>query len=234
MNLRPESLLAGHTVLHTRDAEALHAYIAGMEGCHERHVFGPGELEVELRHAALGRVDVGIVYHSVAITVEQSRKQSDSFLIQFPLSGRIDLDVDGQALMALPGKGAVISPSQHVRRTGQPGWTLAFRLAHDFVCQRLAHRLTRPLAGRLIFHPLINTAAAELCGFGLLVVEALDRGTAQAGGAVAQVLETGLVDLLLELQPHTLGRALAESGAALRSDRIQAVRDHLDRHLDEA
>jgi transcriptional regulator GlxA family with amidase domain len=79
---------------------------------------------------------------------------------------------------------------------------------------------------------LIRSAATELRNYALLVVEAIDCGMATCGSSLAGVLEAGFVDLLLTLQPHTQGEKLVAAEAASRADRIRAVTQYIDDHLD--
>lgn len=232
MTPEPDRLLAEHVVLRTRDIQALHAYIAGMEGRHVRYVPDDGPLDVELRHASLGRIDVGLHRASVRIAVESTRRRSDAFLVQFPLSGGIDLEVDGHEFSIQPGAGAVLSPGQHLRRIGKPGWTLVLRIPSWQVRAQAEARLGRASAGGLAFQPRIGAHAAELLNFGLLLVEAIDRGVAAPGSSVSAALEDGFVRLLLELQPHTHGSRLSRSDVSARSARVQRLSDYIDRHLD--
>jgi AraC-like DNA-binding protein len=231
MDIRPEDLLRDHVVLRTHDLAAYHALIAGMEGSHDRQVLGEEPLEIELRFASLGDVEVGVQHCTVAMRVEIARHASDSYIVQFPLTGRFDLEVDGREFAFAPGSGAVISPGQHIRRSGQPGWTLAIRLPGHLVRARLESRLGRLPAGGLEFHPRIIASSGELLAYCLLVVEAIDRGVAPAGSHVAGVLEDGLVGMLLDRQPHNQGSVLFRAEAAKRSARIRAVDQHVDNHL---
>lgn len=227
----PDRLLAAHTVLRTHDVEAFHAYIAGMEGRHSRQVARDGPFLIELRHASLGRVDVGLQYSGATITVEMTRRKADAFLIQFPLTASVDLDVDGREFSVEPGAGVVLSPSQHVRRTGRPGWTIVFRVPRELMTARLEVRLGRALKGNLSFHPRIGVGAAELLGYGLLVVDAIDRGTAPANSSVASALEDTFITLLLDLQPHSQGRLIAGSDVATRTARVRSLAEHIERDL---
>lgn len=229
---QPESMLAGHVVLRCSDTATLHAYITGMVGKHERSA-GPDPCNIELRQASLGRVDVGVLHTDIMMTQQAEFANSAAFLIQFPLSGHIALDVDGREFAVQVGAGAVISPASRVRRVATPGWTLALQVDGAFVRSRLAARVGRLRARPLVFHPLLTTSAAEIRGYCLLIVEAIDRGVASRGCPVAAVLEAGLVDLLLDVQPHSHGSAVADTELATRSDRIGAVTDHLRAHLNE-
>jgi AraC-like DNA-binding protein len=231
MELQPERLLAEHTVLKCSDVQTFHAYIAGMDGRHERRVASDGPVDIELRHASLGRIDVGLQRCDTAMMVESARGRSATFLIQYPLSGSFVLEIDGRALSVVPGTGAVISPAQRVRRTAEPGWTLVFNVPGDFLRSRLEARLGRSVPCSIVFHPLIRAAAAEIFNYGLLMVEAIDRHVAESGSSLAEVLEVGFVDLLLMLQPHTQGETLARSEACERSHRIRTVTEYIDANL---
>lgn len=226
----PEKLLAEHVVLRCNDVATFHAYIAGIEGRHERKMCAE-PAEFELRRAALGRVELAVAHASITMSLSAERSSAAAFLLQLPLSGSVALELDGQAYSVRPGGGVIISPLQRVRRAATPGWTMAFRLDGGFVRSRLAARGAPAHARRLAFQPLLTTNAAEVSQYCLFVVEAIDRGVASPGGSVAAALETGLVDLLLETQPHTCGELLANAELAARSARLRAVTDHLQRHL---
>jgi transcriptional regulator GlxA family with amidase domain len=50
---------------------------------------------------------------------------------------------------------------------------------------------------------------------------------------VAEALATGLIDLLLDLQPHSYAELVRDARAAAKSTRIKVVADYLEGHLDE-
>lgn len=231
MTIDPRRLLAAHTVLRTDDPNVFHAYIAGLEGHHSRLVARDGPILIELRHASLGRIDVGLQYSGATTTVEVTRQKADAFLIQFPLTATVDLDVDGREFSIEPGAGVVLSPSQHVRRTGRPGWTLVFRVPRELMTAQVESRLGRALKGDVRFHPRIGAGAAELLGYSLLVIDAIDRGTAPPSSSVASALEGAFITLLLDLQPHSQGRLIARSDVATRAARVRSLAEHIERDL---
>jgi len=233
MNTDPQRLLAQHTVLRTNDVAVFHAYMAGMEGRHTRFVMDDRPFDVELRHASLGLLDAGIHYASVRMVVATTRKRSDAYLLQFPLSGGIELEVDGREFSVRPGAAAVMSPGQTIRRTGLPGWTLALRIPADRVRAGAAARLGRPVKGILAFHPRVGPGAEDLLSYSLLLVDAIDRGQVAAGSSAASTLELGLVSLLLDVQPHTHASRIANAGAEGRATRVRRVVDYIERHLDQ-
>jgi AraC-like DNA-binding protein len=201
-----------------------------MEGRHDRHVIGAGPVDIELRHVLLGRVDIGLLRTNVTLVVEQKRRTSDAYLVQFPLSGSFDLEIDGREFSIQTGSAAVISPLQRVRRSGHPGRTLVFRLPVDLVRSHVEARTGRVRRSPLVFHTRIGDAA-ELLSYALLVVEAIDRGAAKSGNDVAAVLEEGFTSLLLGLQPHNQSGMLFRSRMTSRWGRMQAVVEHIDAHL---
>lgn len=234
MKLRPESLLRQRVVLRTRDPVELNNYIVGMEGTHERQVELSGDVKFELRRQSIGRVDIGLFYSSVPIVLKATRRAPDAYLLQFPLSGSIDLEIDGRAILVVPDSGVIVSPGQRVCRSATPGWTLALRIPGDLIRSRFIQRVGHSLRDSLEFRALISGAAEDIRCYCLLIIEAIDRCAASPGSAVAEVLEEGLVDLLLTLQPHSQGRALVDASAAERSERIRAVTQHVDKHVRES
>ena len=119
--LDPSQLLVNYTVVRTTDPADHHAYIVGLEGQHQRSVADGTPTEIELRHASLGRVQAGLEYSSVAMSLEAARGPERPFILQFPLSSRVRLEVEGRTYTAGPDSGLVISPSVHVRRESDPG-----------------------------------------------------------------------------------------------------------------
>lgn len=233
MDVNPEHLLANYTVLRTDSIESFHAFIVGMEGPLQRRLDGTGPVEIELRRATLGRIEIGVFHANIAMTVSISRESSAAFLVQFPLVGSFNLEIDGRQVSVVPGTGAVISPLQVIERSATPGWTLVLAIPSDLLRTHLERRMGRSLTGPLTFQPLIRAGADELFKFGLLAVEAIDRGVATGRGNVALVLQNGFIDLLLELQPHNHGSDLVESEAAMRSRRVSMVADYLAEHFGE-
>jgi AraC-like DNA-binding protein len=232
MTLQPEKLLAGHVALRCNDVASFQAYATRYEGRHERSA-GSGPMSIELRRASLGRVEVGLLNCTVRMSVKVERDRSSPFLVQFPLRGAFAVEIDGREYAVRPGTGVVISPRQVARRVAEPGWTLALAINSRFLRSRLKTRARRTPAGRLSFQPLLGTNAAEIFNYCLLIVEAIDRGSARSGSAVATALEAGLADILLELQPHTCSRAMADTEKTVDSDRVDAVTELLRTNLGE-
>ena len=81
-----------------------------------------------------------------------------------------------------------------------------------------------------MFTPLISHAAQELRDYCLLIVDAIDRRMVSARSAMDEVLETGLGDLLLDIQPHSSTKPVLDAQAASRPARINAVADYLVDH----
>lgn len=231
MDTEPERLLATYTVLESENPDNLHAYIASMEGRVDRQVLSAGPTRIVLRHASLVRVEVGVSYVGATMVVQAAREPSADYLVQFPLEGSFDLILDGREISVTPGAGAVISPGQSVQRTARPGWTLLFSLPRDLVRSRLEVRLGRSLSGPLMFQPLISAGASEMLSYGLLIVDAIDRGVAIRGQKVAEVLEDGLIRLLLDLQPHAQEAQVVQSEAELRAARLRLVTEHIAQHM---
>jgi AraC-like DNA-binding protein len=233
MRVQPEALLSSFRVLRRGGVREFHAYITGMEGRHTRRVDVPDEPGlIELRHASLGQVEVGLQRSAVHSTVEAQRGSGDAYLLQFPLDCRVELAVNGHPCLARPGDAIVLSPTQHVQRSAGPGWTLVFRIAGPLLRTQLATRSGVSPTGPLVFQPILEDSE-ELLAFSLLIVEALDRGAARRGNRIARLLEEGLVDLLLDLQPHTHASGRLGRQLSARAERIRRVSEYLDAHPEE-
>ncbi len=233
MKLHPENLLRNSVIFQTDDVLEFHHYIANFNGRVERRADVASPTKMELRHAALGGLHVALGYYGCTMVVTASRQPSDDYLLQFPLSGVIDLELSGHEYTVAPGNAVIIGPGQVTRRLGRPGWTLVFEMPATMVRSRLEQRVGRAKNAGLVFQPLVSFAAKELLDYALLVVDAIDRGAAKTEGAVAEVLANGLIDLLLTLQPHTFGKVILNSGATTRSDRISALTEYLNNHASE-
>ena len=228
-----DGLLSSRVVLRTDSLAALHAYIAGMEHRLQRTIENRGPVVIELRHAPLGRIDVGLSLTSVPLTAESARTPDSPFLVQFPLHSGCTLEIDGCAVSIPPGSGTVISPGQHVRRSSEPGTTLLLSVAGSLVRSRIELHTRRALDRSLVFEPLIESGAETIRQYWRLMAEAIDRDVAVAGSPLARVLEEGLVDLLLRLQPHSHSCLLNEAETTARSHLVEIVAAHVDEHLAE-
>jgi AraC-like DNA-binding protein len=197
-----------------------------MEGSHGRVVLGDGPVEIEVRSASLERITLAVAFSSVSMRVERARQTADDYLLQFPFDGSVAAVIDGRAFAITPPAGLVISPSQNIVRTGQPGWMLVAQIPTPLVRSRLG-----PGAGRrrrnVAFQPLISSAANELRSYCMVLVDAIDRGRTIAGSAMSEVLERGLVDLLLTLQSHTESATLVEALPDSPDERVRAVVDYV-------
>ncbi|MFM8857508.1 MAG: AraC family transcriptional regulator [Actinomycetota bacterium] len=228
-----DGLLSSRVVLRTDSIADLHAYIAGMEVRLRRTDESRGPVAIELRHAPLGRIDVGLLLTNISLNAESARTPDAPFLVQLPLHGGCTLEIDGCAVAIPPGSGTVISPGQHVRRSSEPGTTLLLSVTGSLVRSRIELHTRRALDRPLVFEPLIESDAETIRQYWRLMAEAIDRDVAVAGGPLARVLEEGLVDLLLRLQPHSHWRSFNEAEATARSHLVEIVAAHVDAHLAE-
>ena len=191
--------------------------------------FGSGgaPIEIDYRRVMLDHLEVALLGVSGTMTVAAHLNRSYPYLPQFPICGSFDFEIDGRAFGVGPSTGIALSPPCKARRRAQRGWTLALGIDRALVRTRLQLTLGMPPKGPLAFQPLLTTAAEEIRNYCLHLVEAIDRGIAKRGRALTRVLEAGLVDLLLELQPHTHSNKIvrAESSSALA--RIEAVEQYL-------
>ena len=231
----PRALLAGHGVLTTTRLEAFDARLAAQGGglpIEERYTDG-ATIELDYRHAALDHLEVRLLGLSGPMTVVAKLNRGYPYVLQVPLDGTSSYELDGRSFCVGPGQCLVVSPPCKVRRRTEAGWLLALGLDRAFVRSRLALHLGRPAGRRLVFQPLLTTAGEEIRDYCLHLVEALDRGVARRGRALTRVLEAGLVDLLLELQPHSHSGDVVQARSASALGRIEAVERHLQAHLDE-
>ncbi len=204
MDVQPENLLKHSTTFQTNDVAEFHSYLASFNGVVEREVDGSGPVELEIRHASLGFVDVGLIHSSVTIVLTTRRQQFDDYVLQFPLTGQIDIRLDDRGYSVLPGEGILISPGVRVRRVGSPGWALSFKLSASLVRSRLEERIGHSLKKKLVFQPLIRSAAKELYNYQLAEQQRSFRGISRfdhcfdrwaiAGSPSRFKLHTGGVD----------------------------------------
>lgn len=233
--LNPARLLRNHRVAHVTNTESLQAYQVGAcgGGQFRRRVAGDSAFRVQLRQASLGRIDIALLWSPGEMTVESNLDAGYPFLLQFPLMQTLDIELDGRQYHVAPGSAIVMSPPVSARRRCSRGWTLALALDRALVRSRLAARLGHAATGLVAFSPLITTAAAELLDFCLLLIEAVDRGRATPGRSMTTVLENGLVDLLLEIQPHTHTSAAMLARASSAMSRLERIEQHLHANINE-
>lgn len=233
MKINPKKLLQAFTVVQCDDAESFHAHIAGMEGHHQRKITKQGKAHFELRHARLLSMEVGLGCYGTTVEVAKARKSSDAYLIQFPLTAPFRVTLNGQSYRVNPEQGVIISPAQYVHRTGAPGWILLFKVPCELIRTSMEKRVGQLTSGPIVFEPMIDAFATELLQYGVLVVDAIDRGMATNGNAVAQVLEAGFIELLLSHQPHSYSHVLNEETTSPRSNRMHVVQQYVESHLAE-
>jgi AraC-like DNA-binding protein len=218
-------LLRNHTVLLTNDVAELHAHVAGTEGPHERSVDRSQAVRLELRQTALHRLDIAVLDANVAIELSARRKRAADFLVQFPLTGQVELEIDDASLRFGPGEGLVISPGQRVRRRASPGWTIAVRVPGMELRKRIARGSGPPVERQSTFGIALREKGAPLLDYVLFVIDAIDRGAVTHDGTTARVLAYGFIDLLLEL---ALDAQKLRKGASIvdaASERVRRVRE---------
>lgn len=224
-----------HRVAHVTDTDALQAYQTGVcgGGQFRRQVASVRPFNVQFRHAALGRIEVALLWSAGEMTVAADLDAGYPYLIQFPLTQAIDFEMDGRSIQAAPESAIVMSPPVHVRRRNRRGWTLVLALSRALIHSRLAARLGHSPSGLVAFSPLITSGAAELLGYCVMLVEAIDRGQAAPGRFTTAVLESGLADLLLDLQPHTHTTAMERANTSSALGRLDAIERCLRERMSE-
>lgn len=233
--LDPANLLKAHRVAHVTDTDALQAYQTGVcgGGRFRREVADVRPFRVQLRHAVLERIEVALLWSAGEMTVEANLDAGYPYLLQFPLSQTIDIELDGRSIQVVPGSALVMSPPVRARRRNRRGWTLVLALSRALTHSRLAARLGHAPSGRVAFSPLITAGAAELLDFCIMLVQAIDRGQAAPGRSTSAVLEAGLVDVLLDLQPHTHTTAMERVNTSSTTGRLDAIERFLRAHMSE-
>lgn len=240
--LDPSQLLSEYCVLRDATVAQFDAFVGSMDA--SRGGFGGvpsdvrrpsdhGAIKIELRVTSLGRIDFGLVHCSGPMSAESTRDASSPYLLQFPLTGGATYVVEGRPVSVAAPHGVVISPSTHSRRVGKPGWYLAIAIQRQFVRERLESRVGSKVTGPLTFDPLLPPGSTELRNYALLTVEAIDRGYAPRGSTLASTLEQGLVDMLLDVQSHSRVEEIVLAEAKLRSNRVQMVREMVERKFAE-
>ena len=233
MEIRPEQLLQDHTKLRTHDVKEIHAYITGMEGKHERSAVCRGDTYIVLRHFPLSKIDVGVHYASIPMTVASARDRSANYLLLFPLTNRGDLEIDAKEFAIYPENGLVVSPTQKVNRTGQPGWALVLVIDAVLLRSRFKAHHNRVPEGPLTFHPLISDGSKTLLHYCLLIIDAIDRNVVTADGKLSEVLARGLADLLLSTQAHSDAKDPDDKLGSDKPDSLSRVEFHIEEHLAE-
>lgn len=232
----PSKLLVSHRILRTTDLDALGAVEAGTGGgwpVQERHT-GGALVETDYRHVALDWVEFVVIGLSGPMAVMANMKRSYPYLLQLPITGTVDFELDGRAYRVGPRSGIVISPPCRGTRRAGAGWTLALGLDRAFVRSRLGLSLGRPPEGPLSFQPLLTAAAAdEIRDYCLHCIAAIDDGIMAPGRELTRAMQAALVDLLLELQPHSHGEAIVRAASSSSLARIEAVEDLLRANLAE-
>lgn len=232
----PSTLLVRYRILRTTDPAALDALVAGQGGGWpvEARQTGAARVEIDYRHVALDWIELGLIGLDGPMTVVANMRRSYPYLVQIPLRGSIDFELDGRTVHVGPTSGIVISPPCRGRRRAGAGWALALGIDRAFVRARLGLSLGRPPEGPLTFQPLLTAAAAEeIRDCCLHLVAGIDAGILAPGRAVTRTMQAALVDLLLELQPHSHGGAVARAASTSSLARIEAVEDLLRANLSE-
>jgi AraC-like DNA-binding protein len=232
----PSSLLASARVPGVRTSADLDAFLRRnlRDPGVRRRTAGRGQVPVDLRYTRLDHVEVALLRATDALVSEGEIRRDEPYILQFPLSSQINVIVDGESISVDTGSGMVISPPARVYRRGAPGWLLAITFSRELLATRLALQLGRRARGRVEFQARLSAAAPELLDYSLLLVDAIDRGVLRPGRALTGALEAGLVDLLLDLQPHTVSRNLARTTAAVVGSRVHAISDAVDAAPTEA
>lgn len=231
----PASMLRAFRLPDVVDGDTLSAFMSGTAGgTPSSRRFPHGEpSRVELRHARLDCVELAIMGSSTRMIVEAELAEGYAYLLQIQLAGHATLSLDSGVVRMEPWSAAIVSPPTRALRDSGPGWVLSIALDRRLVAARLAARLGRKPSTRLDFVPAIGSAAPDVRRYVLVILDSLDHGLVEPGSPVAATLEAGLVDLLLELQPHTHGRSVADTEAISATARVRAVNEYAREHLGE-
>lgn len=227
------SLLAKFRISEVCSIESLHDYLSGAAGGQNvrRKVGAVMSPRVELRHIRLDRTEVAMLTADLDMTVAAALPPHSPYLLQFPLRGEIEAEIDGQPIQVRPGQGLLISPPCKARRRSHPGSVLAFAIDQSLVRDRLLLRLGKRPRSALRFHPLVSSAARDLFEYVQLIVNAVDQSRLSEGRAITATLEAGLVDLLLETQPHSQSGIIANAESTRANQTVQVARDYILRNI---
>lgn len=227
----PDKMLTAFQVLESGRMEDLHSYIATLSGAHQRSADKVQPGSVHLRHVFLDKLQIGLGYYNVAVTINIPSNQQGMFYVQIPLTARLSLRIDRREYSADPGSGVVISPTVSTQRTSSAGWTLSFALSSTFIRWRLAVQAGFLPPGDLVFEPMLKGPSLAIRKYGLLLVDGIDQGIIQPGDPATKVLVRGLADLLVELQPHSLKKEVKKNLSANQWERLMAVEDFIESHF---
>jgi AraC-like DNA-binding protein len=218
----PFPSLARHLALETGDLDRARGHIGG--------VFAPHRLEfaaaspsrtLAFQHArvAFGSLSLNLLRYGGDVVVGAPALE-DFYLLQLTLSGSCVIEARGGCHIALgPGTLFMVDPTHNYRkRWSVDGAQLIVRIERKAVEQAIAEEIGRPLAPRFTDRALVTSEAPtrSLLRFLEAVLRDLGEETAQcAKPAVQRHIERGLIGLLLEAVPHSLGDELGRRETAL-------------------
>lgn len=223
------------TVLRTRDVDVARARVADFFCDHRLDPVGRAHaIDMRLRVDTIG--SMGLVHLDYGEPVQiRPGPLATFYLVQIPLAGRAVVEHGATRVQSSPHLATVLSPTSPTSMTWQRGNPqLCVRLRRSTVDRELMRRLGSEVTTPLRFDVGMDLRRPDVASWVRMVRflgdEAL-RGSSSVGGAdCSEYLARGVVNQLLDVQPHNYSAALAaaaDGAASLGSRMVALVDDHL-------
>ncbi|KXP06124.1 hypothetical protein AXK59_11670 [Tsukamurella tyrosinosolvens] len=223
------------TVLRTRDVDLARARVADFFCDHRLDPVGRAHaIDMRLRIDTVG--SMGLVHLDYGEPVQiRPGPLATFYLVQIPLAGRAVVEHGATRVQSSPHLATVLSPTSPTSMTWQRGNPqLCVRLRRSTVDRELMRRLGREITTPLRFDVGMDLRRPDVASWVRMVRflgdEAL-RGASSVGGAdCSEYLARGVVNQLLDVQPHNYSAALAaaaDGAATLGSRMVTLIDDHL-------
>jgi AraC-like DNA-binding protein len=231
-------LLERQKILHSHDAEELHAFFDTKGFRVELPRRSDALLDLRVNCALLPGVSVGYLQYGPAAAAYAKAPGSD-YLVTFPLQGRLEASVPSRSIVCNPLRAVVISypplPSGPIR--SEEGCSrINLTITGEAMRRQLATLLGRPPVEPLIFAPELTLSEGHgrrLAWYLRLAIADFDAADALPWDTrtTTQFEQVVLTGLLLS-QPNNYSAALEDTAKPAAPRDIKRAVDYLEGHLD--
>jgi len=231
--------LRRYGVLATADLEECRAHVADAYCDHRLDpVQRARRFDICHRRAVLPRVSLNYLRYGGTVAINPG-SFDNFYMLEFPLSGSAQIDVDKERIVTSPGSMAILSPTARISSVWDESCEqLMVKIARPalekYLVQMLGARLREPLT----FAPFVAAETERRAGLRAFVTflsNQMDGSPAlQTNRQAMSALEEALFALMLNTLLHNYSDRLSARVAGIGPRHVKRVRDYIEERLEQS
>lgn len=209
--------LENHAVFSSSDIEEVIETVA-MSYCPHKLALIHGDTTLDACHnrVTLASSSLNYLQYGAEVAINPGAFEK-FFMLEFPLSGAVDLRYGHDRFLSAPGRASLLSPTKPVRSIWSPECAqVMVKISRAAMEGHLAELIGASLKEPLEFHPVINLSGPEggaLRDYVACLLSLVDHNSrALSVSHSARAMEESLITLLLTCQEHNYAQAVRRAG----------------------